>query len=192
MTEIEAGKIIAYLQCAGLEPKAAQVANPTMTRRVYADAFNHDGLSFDEAMAGAMAFVRSGVPFFPTPGQLLALSPPGLMAARFGADLDVDAAWSDFRARLRTVGSYHTVEAVTDAMRDPDRMRDAAMVHAWRTTGARGWFLVETKEMPYAERRWKDAYRAFRREQGTDPQVVRMAITVATRRAFAAVVPEAK
>ena len=77
MNDEEAGQLISYLQCSGLNPTAAQMANPGMTRTIYAMAFTAAGVELDEAFGAAAAYAAEPDPGtfpkpFPDPGTLLA------------------------------------------------------------------------------------------------------------------------
>ena len=77
MNDEEAGQLISYLQCAGLNPTPAQMGNPAMTRKVYALALTAAGVGLDEAFGAAAAYAAEPDPGtfpkpFPDPGKLLA------------------------------------------------------------------------------------------------------------------------
>lgn len=146
-----------------------------------------------ELDAAVFRYLGGSSPWWPMPGQVLALTPCAMLAATLGTDADADRAWSDFGARGQTLLGRGTPPAeVFDlpTALDRDPHRHAAMWAGLVVIGGwDGWRMSDVADRSVPSR-FRAAYVAARQRQRVDPVAVRGILTVANRLIEAA--PNAK
>ena len=110
-----------------------------------------DGLS-----AAVVAWLRGACPFWPTPGQLLALVPVRQLAALD----DAAEAWAHVKGWIRCNGYREPIAGQLDPV---DARRDAAMLAGLRALGgAAVWGQMATEAEPFTAKRFEGEYREGR------------------------------
>jgi hypothetical protein len=132
--------------------------------------------------AAVARWLTGDSPFWPTPGQLRACSPPAMLAATLGNDADTGRAWTDTVAAVVAVGRYRNAEDPQAVYANFDPWRREAIRQAIAETGGVVAILNATDESrPHLAREWRRAYAAARRQQAGDPKVVAAIATAAQR-----------
>lgn len=140
-----------------------------------------------ELESAVLEYLRGPSPWWPTPGQLIALTPPARLAATLGTPAEADTAFNDFRRRM----DYVQHRPSDDAPLDPDDpARNDAMFDALDAIGLDTWRLTPAFEAnPFAadnlRKRWVAAYIASRKAQAADPVAVRAMVDRAAQRLLA-------
>jgi hypothetical protein len=169
MTPDEAGQIIAYLQCAGLNPTPPQLANPGMTRTVYADALTRAGVGVEEARLAAATYAAEPDPGtfpkpFPDPGKLIARTPTAERAKAAEAG-EKSAAARLFYEVVRARVDYPRLELpVVDVLGQEGNTALEAQIQAG-IQAVGGWRLMgsfEEKDLQWREKEFVAAFLAAR------------------------------
>lgn len=122
-------------------------------------------MSDQDLDAAVVAYLRAPSPFWPTPGQLLALTPQKQLAA---ID-DAEEAWEHVCA-ITARNAY--AEPPTGALDRSDRQRDAALQTALRSIGgAKGLGQSLEATMHYTRRTFLEVYRNARKNTATIAEV---------------------
>lgn len=132
-----------------------------------------------ELDAAVFRYLGGTSPWWPMPGQVLALTPCALLAATLGTPADADRAWVDFCARATTLisrGRPPTMEYGRDAL-DPDPHRHAAMWAGLVSLGGWDTYRMSDPSDRGLPMRFRAAYVAYREQQRISPAVVREILT---------------
>jgi hypothetical protein len=182
---VAARDILIFLMDQGVKPPESysRPRGVDAAAESYARLLTVAGVTVAEAQEAAAAYVMAfDDTRFPTPwpsvGKIIAHTPTARRVAHFGGDLDVGEAWADFTQRWRGLSRYATHAEHAAAFKQPDSHQEAAMRFAIEETGGMSaWFNHLPADAPHIERRWRDAYRAARKGQAHDPEVVKQIAT---------------
>lgn len=134
-----------------------------------------------ELDAAVFAYLGGTSPWWPTPGQVLALTPLAQTAALLGNDDEGEASWAHMHRRMPRIGFAPDRDAPARWLHDDPTKNDALFRALDRFGGVDRFREIPTQDANpagygAAKKAWIACFTAARKAQGADPSTVRQIV----------------